>query len=179
MRKPLLGKAERARRVVVLGDRKKRTPNQRMAEQVLQPDDRCDAGQDRQPELLVEVSGLDGNDARKRHGIRAEVDRRQLLDHQRGRERGQHVKMLVEALENGTHRHELDDDAENGADRQRQQEADDDRHAHLADEDGAEHATQHADRPRGETEHPRGREHDVVGDADERVDRAHRQARSK
>jgi hypothetical protein len=145
-------------------------PDQGPAIQPLEADDRRRACQQRQPKLLVEDTRTDRQQARKGLRLRAPLDGGQLLDHQSEGERGQHVQVLIQALQDRPHRHDLGDDAEHGSRSERGDEADDDRHAQAVDEQGTEHATQHAHRARRETEHARGGEHDVVGDADQCVD---------
>jgi hypothetical protein len=58
---------------------------------------------------------------------------------------------------------------------QRQKKSGGDRQAEFQREHRAEHAAEHRELTGGEAHHPGGREHRVVGDADERVDRACRQ----
>ena len=87
--------------------------------------------------------------------------------------------MLVQALEHRPHRDDLGDDAEQRAAGQCQEKADRDRHAHPQDEQRAEHAADHPERASGEAEHPRGGEHHVIGDGDQRVDAADRQPRTR
>ena len=65
----------------------------------------------------------DPDQPRERLRLGAPFDRRDLLDHQRERERRQHVEMLVEALQHRPHGDEFGDDADDGAAGERQQEA--------------------------------------------------------
>ena len=170
------GQAERARGEIVLRDRDEGAADQGAAIEIFERDDGDRAGYDRQPEFFVPDTAADAEQARKRLRLGAPFDRRDLLDHQRHRERRKHVEVLVEAFQHRPHRNEFGDDADDGAAEQRQQEADEDRHAQLQREHRTEHAAQHRKLARGEAHHPRCREHGVVGDADERVDRARRQS---
>ncbi len=133
---------------------------------------------DRQPELLVPNAAADPDQLRERLRLGAPFDRRDLLDHQRDRERREHVEMLIEVFEHRPYRDEFGDDADDGAAGERQQEACPDRQAEFQHEHRAEHAAEHGELARGEAHHPRGREHGVVGDTDERVDRARGQSGS-
>ncbi len=69
----------------------------------------------------------------------------------------------------------LGDDPEHGAARQDQHEAHDHGQAPFADEERAQHTAQHSQHASGEAEHARRREHHVVRDADQCVDRSYRQ----
>ncbi len=168
------GQTQCARGEIVLRDRQERAAHQRPAIQIFEADDGDRAGDDRQPELFVPDPASPPDQAGKRLRFGAPFDRRHLLDHQRQRQRRKHVEMLVEALEHRPHRDELGDHPDDRAPKQRQKESDQDRQAHLQHEHRAEHAAEHGELAGGETHHPRGREHGVVGDADERVDRASR-----
>jgi hypothetical protein len=139
-----------------------------------QADDHGRTGEHRQPELLIESTAGDVEQAWKGPCIRAPLDGGELLDHQRQRQRGEHVEMLVQAFEHRPHRDDLGDDAERRAPGQCKQEARGHRHAHAGDEQRAEHAAEHSERARGEAEHARGGEHHVVGDADQGIDAADR-----
>ncbi len=85
--------------------------------------------------------------------------------------------MLFEALEHRPHRDEFGDHPDNRTAKQRQDEPSRYRQAELQREQRAEHAAEHGELASSEAHHPRGREHGVVGDADERVDRASRKTR--
>ena len=147
--------AECARRIIVFGDRQKGAADQGMAIEQFQPDNHYDAGQHRQPELLIEPAVRKVQQPRKRLCLRAPLDRGELLDHQRQREGGEHVKMLIQAFEHRPHGDDLGDDAENGAAGQRKQKADGHRHAHAGNEQRTQHAAQHTERASGEAEHAR------------------------
>ena len=172
-----LRQAERPGREVVLRDGEERASDERAAVEQLESDDRRSAGGDREPELLVEHARADAEHARERLRLGAPLDRGDLLDHQREREGREHVEVLLEALQHRPHRHELGDDADDGASRQRQNEGGQKRHAEAQREQRPENPAEHAELARREAHHPRGGEHHVVGDADERVDRAHREPR--
>ena len=173
-----LRQAQRARGVIVLGNGKKRVADQRPPVEKLQPRENCHARHQRQPEFLVERPTFgDWQEPRKRLRLRAPFDRGHLLDHQRQRERREHVEMLVQLRQYRPHRDDLGNDADRRAHRQRQQKSEDGGQAHPQDEQRAEHAAEHADLPRREAHHPRGRVHRVVDDADQRVDGADRQPR--
>jgi hypothetical protein len=174
-----LRQAERAGSEIILGDRKEGAADQRAAIEIFEAEDGERAGNDRQPEFLVPDAAAQPNQPRKRLRLGAPFDRRHLLDHQRQRQCREHIEMLVEAFQHRPHRDEFGDDADDGAAEQRQQEAGPDRHAELQHEHRTEHAAEHGKLPRGKTHHPRGREHGVVGDADERVDRARRKTRGE
>jgi hypothetical protein len=92
-------------------------------------DDHASASEHRQPELLIEAAAGDVEEARKRPRLGAPFDCRELLHHQRQRQRGEHVEMLVEAFEHRPHGDNFGDDAEHDAAGQRQEEADRHRHA--------------------------------------------------
>ncbi len=169
-----LRQAERARRVIVLGDCQEGMADERVAIEQFQPDDDNRTGEHRQPVLLIESAAHDIEDARKRLRLRAPLDRGVLLDDQRERERREHVEVLVEAFQHWPHRHDFGDDAEQRAACERQDEAERNRHARAKDEQRAEHATNHPEGASRKAEHPRGREHHVIGDADQRVDAADR-----
>ena len=113
--------AERARGVVVLGDRQKGVADQGVAIEQFEADDHDRAGQHRQPELLIEIAAGDVEQPRKRLRLGAPFDRGELLDHQRQRQRREHVEMLVQALEHRPHGDDLGDDAEHRAAGQRKQ----------------------------------------------------------
>jgi hypothetical protein len=88
--------------------------------------------------------------------------RRQLLDHQGEGERGQHVQMLVQTLENRPHGQNLGDDPEQGAGGKGEKEARRHWHTQPVDEQRTEHAPEYADGACGEAEHARGGEHDIL-----------------
>ena len=67
--------------------------------------------------------------ARKRLRLGAPFDRGELLDHQRERERREHIEMLLEALQHRPHRDDLGDDAEHRAAGEREHEPHDHRQA--------------------------------------------------
>ena len=169
--------AECAGGKVVLGDRQKGMADQGVAIEQLEADDHSRARQHRQPELLIEAAAGDVEQPRKRLRLRAPFDRGELLDHQRQRQRGEHVEMLVQALEHRPHGDDLGDDAEHRAAGQCEEKADSHRQAHPGDEQRAQHAAEHPERASGEAEHARGGEHHIIGDGDQCVDAADRQPR--
>ena len=64
--------------------------------------------------------------------------------------------MLVQALEHRPHGDDLRDDAENRAGGKYERKTCRQRHAHVGDEERAQHPAQHAERASSEAEHARG-----------------------
>jgi hypothetical protein len=126
---------------------------------------------------LIEAAARNLEQAGKWPRLRAPLDRGELLEQQRQRQRREHVEMLIQTFENGPHRDDFGDDAENRAGRKHKQKADRHGHAHLRNEQRAQYSAQHTERARGKAEHARGRKHHVISDADQCIDAADRYAR--
>jgi hypothetical protein len=82
--------------------------------------------------------------------------------------------MLLDALQHRPHGQDLGDEAEHGPAGEHEDEPQHRVQAPVLDEERAQHAAQHSQHAGGEAEYTRRREHHVVGDADQRIDRSYR-----